>query len=81
MPFDIAVGGQDDPGRVVLFVAPEERVRGTDGGVYGCIIPDEAGVDQTIHVGIYGNNFNSKRLTITSLLWSASFFRLIRLPL
>ena len=60
MPFDITVGGQDDPGYIILSVAPDQKVRGSDSGIYTCFIPDEAGVEQTIHVGIYGNNFNSK---------------------
>ena len=66
IPFNITVGGQDDPGRVILSVAPEQVIRGSDGGIYTCIIPDEAGVEQAIHVGIYENNFNSKWLTMTS---------------
>ena len=60
MPFDITVGGQNDPGHIIVSVAPGQTVRISDGGIYTCIILDEAGAEQIIHVGIYDNTFNSK---------------------
>lgn len=59
-PFDVMVGGQDNPGHLSIAIAPGESLRGLDEGVYACVIPDVTGVQQTIHVGIYLNDFNSK---------------------
>ena len=59
-PFNVLIGGQNNPGYLRIATVPGESLAGLDEGVYACVIPDETGVEQTIHVGIYLNNFNSK---------------------
>ena len=58
--FDVTVGGQNNPGYLRIAIVPGESLGRLDEGVYACVIPDETGVEQTIHVGIYLNDFNGK---------------------
>ena len=54
-PYDVTVGGQNNPGVV------EVSVHGSNGrfpagrwnGIYLCVIPDESGAEQILHLGIY----------------------------
>ena len=47
----VTAGGVTDPGFVSLQLASYTR---SNPGVYTCVIPDENGVLQHLHVGIYG---------------------------
>lgn len=53
-PFLVIVGGEDDPGFVNVSVSPLSDTS-LDGwqGVYSCVIPDERGDEQIIHLGIH----------------------------
>ena len=35
-------------------------------GVYSCIVPDDQGIMQTLHIGIYSNEYSSKHLGVPS---------------
>ena len=78
-PFDVTIGGQNNPGNLEIAIVPGESLGGLDEGVYACVIPDETGVEQTIHVGIYLNNFNSKCMheytpkCINAILYACSY--------
>ena len=52
----ITRGGLTDPGFVLAQI---ESGSGFDQGVYRCVIPDENGVQQILHAGIYQGRFNS----------------------
>ena len=60
-PFDIAVGGVDNPGSLAIRQAIGQILTSAFQGVYTCVIPDESGVNRSIHVGIYSNGFSGKR--------------------
>lgn len=51
----VTIGGVEDPGYISLRLQSSG-----DQGVYSCAIPDENGVQQFLHVGIYYGAFNSK---------------------
>ena len=51
----VTVGDTSDPGFISLQLSWFTR---SNPGVYTCIIPDENGVLQYLHVGIYYGRFN-----------------------
>ena len=53
----VTSGDASDPGFVSLQLS---SFINNNQGVYTCIIPDEYGVQQYLHVGIYYGRFNSK---------------------
>lgn len=52
-PFDVTVGGQDDPGYLDVALSPGLILTFRDQGVYTCHIPDETGMNVSVFVGIY----------------------------
>ena len=56
--FDIAVGGEGNPGVVSVELQGGYSLASTDQGVYTCIIPDEMGKEQYMHVAIYQDGFS-----------------------
>ena len=50
----VTIGGASDPGNIALNL--QSMLIGTQ-GVYKCIIPDENGMEQILHVGIYYGSF------------------------
>lgn len=54
-PFEVSLGGENNPGVVEISVSgPDNRFpAGQWDGVYSCVIPDETGTEQIIHLGIY----------------------------
>lgn len=52
-PFDVVIGGQDNPGYLDIMLHPGRILTLSDQGVYACRIPDEIGVISTLYVGIY----------------------------
>ena len=54
-PFEVAVGGQNNPGAVEISVSGSSGrfPAGQWDGVYSCVIPDETGAEQIIYLGIY----------------------------
>ena len=59
-PFDIIVGGANDPGYLEIRLDAGRSLRFTDQGVYTCLIPDESGASVALHVGIYLPAYTSK---------------------
>ena len=57
-PFDVTVGDGDDPGSLVIQQASGHLLTNSFQGVYTCIMPDENGVQNYLHLGIYKNGFN-----------------------
>ena len=55
--FDVFVGGNSDPGHIVVTLKSGYALHADDVGVYSCIIPDEAGVLQQINIAIYLSTF------------------------
>ena len=60
--FDVSVGGMDNPGNINISLEAGQSLGSSHQGVYACIIPDERGVEHTLHVGIYPPTFSSKFL-------------------
>ena len=60
--FDVSVGGMDNPGNINISLEAGQSLGSSHQGVYACIIPDERGVEHTLHVGIYPPTFSSKSL-------------------
>ena len=61
-PFDVTVGSANDPGHLSIQQASGHFLTASFQGVYTCTIPDEIGVERSLHVGLYLNGFNSKFL-------------------
>ncbi len=55
----VTVGNSRSPGFISLELNSTSFTRNNQ-GVYSCIIPDENGIQQFLHVGIYYGSFNSK---------------------
>ena len=55
----VTVGGPANLGLVSLQLQNSETFATNNQGVYSCIIPDENGVQQYLHFGIYFGRFNS----------------------
>ena len=51
--FEIIVGGVNDPGYLDIILATGRSLTHDDQGVYTCLIPDETGATQELHVGLY----------------------------
>ena len=52
-PFNVIVGGQNDPGYLDISLHSGRIVTINDQGVYACRIPDETGTTSLFFVGIY----------------------------
>lgn len=61
-PFDVVVGDEQDPGSLIVQQQDGHIVTRSFQGIYTCIIQSENGVQTYLHVGIYRNGFNSKKL-------------------
>lgn len=55
----VTVGDSTDPGFVSLGLQNSATLTSSNQGVYRCIIPDENGVQQYLHFGLYHGRFNS----------------------
>ncbi len=60
-PFEVVIGGTNDPG--YLEIVATRALVFAEQGVYTCQIPDETGVTNTLHVGIYLPAYISKPLS------------------
>ena len=55
-PFDVTFGGSSYPGQLLIETTPTNPpITSSHEGVYTCVIPDENGQDQSLHVGLYLN--------------------------
>ena len=59
-PFDVALGSGNDPGYFNISLHPGRFIIFSDQGVYTCLIPDEAGLNRSVFVGIYLAALTSK---------------------
>ena len=55
--FSVVRGGGSFPAYVGLQLRANQPLSISDEGIYTCIIPDENGVQRTLHVGIYRYGF------------------------
>ena len=62
--FDVNHGGDDYPGSISLEVEIGHSLQSNDQGIYTCIIPDENGEQQYLHVGIYRYGFDGESLNV-----------------
>ena len=46
-------GGGNSPAYIGLQLRANQSLLASDEGTYTCIIPDENGIQRTLHVGIY----------------------------
>lgn len=51
--FKIMYGPANDPGYIEISIASEQSLSFSDQGVYTCSIPDYAGEEVLVHVGLY----------------------------
>lgn len=80
-PFDVLQGDESDPGSLIIRQASGHIITNSFQGVYTCILPDENGLQNYLHVGIYQNEFSCKlkllnqifELNITKFPTSISF--------
>lgn len=59
-PYEVTVGGVEDPGSLVVTQRVGHVVSRSFEGVYTCVLEDEAGEQVYWRVGIYRSGFNSK---------------------
>ena len=59
-PFEVQVGDQSSPGSLNIRQASGHSITTSFQGVYTCIIPNERGMEEYLHIGIYSHTFNSK---------------------
>ena len=59
-PFDVELGGVNDPGYVDIALHSGQFITFSDQGIYSCLIPDETGVTRSLLVGIYLPALTSK---------------------
>ena len=59
-PFTVTIGDSTNPGYLSTVVTNGHSLSNVDQGVYSCVLPDESGNEQIIHVGIYLSGFNSE---------------------
>ena len=59
-PFDVLVGGREDPGSLVIQQRSGHLISSSFQGVYRCIIEDEMQQQNYLLVGIYATGFSSK---------------------
>ena len=52
-PFEVTIGGANNPGHVEMSLAAGRLVSSDWIGVYTCTLPDESGATQTMFFGIY----------------------------
>ena len=58
--FDIVIGNASDPGYLSIQLLTGYSLSEADWGIYTCIIPDETGELQYLHLGIYPQHFASE---------------------
>ena len=58
-PFDVIVGGVQDPGSFIVQLRHGHIVSSGFQGVYTCVLPREDGEQVYLRVGILPNGFNS----------------------
>jgi len=59
-PFDVLVGGSNDPGSLIITQRSGHLITRSFQGVYTCIIEDDEQQSKYLQVGLYPNGFNSK---------------------
>jgi len=53
-PYDIVLRDANNPGQLLITTpVTNPSIKAADEGVYTCVIPDETGVSQYLHIGIY----------------------------
>lgn len=53
-PFQVNVGGGDNPGYVSISLTSVENITGgLWQGIYSCVIPDERGMTQILYIGVH----------------------------
>ena len=67
--FTVTIGDSTNPGYLSTVVTDGHALSNVDQGIYSCILPDESGNEQTIHVGIYLSGFNSEYNNACDILW------------
>ena len=58
--FTVVHGGGNFPSYVGLQLRAGQSFSVFDEGVYTCVIPDENGIQQTLHIGLYSHGYYSK---------------------
>ena len=67
--FNVVRGGGNFPSYVGLQLKTGQSFSTSDEGVYTCIIPDETGILQTLHVGLYRYGYYGMlRAGVTSII-------------
>ena len=66
-PFVVTLGGSTNPGYLSTVVANGQSLSNTDQGVYSCILPDESGNQQILHLGIYLSGFSGTFYDLCSI--------------
>ena len=73
-PFDVIVGDIGNPGSLIIRQAQGHSVTATFNGMYTCVLPDENGMENYIHFGLYPQEFmsmwlSSLAITVKRQLW------------
>lgn len=56
--FITTIGGSSDPGYIAIELQSGLSLTAAEEGVYSCVIPDQDGIQQYLHVGIYLSGFS-----------------------
>ena len=59
LPFEVTVGGEQDPGSLLIHQRNGHILTRSFQGIYTCLVPNADGVEQYLSIGIYENGFNS----------------------
>lgn len=62
--FTVVRGGGNFPSYVGLQLKTGRSFSVLDEGVYTCVIPDETGIQQTLHIGLYRYGYYCKYIII-----------------
>ncbi len=53
-PFDVIFGDSNNPGQLLIEMpVTNPPITATHEGMYKCVIPDENGLSEFLHIGIY----------------------------
>ena len=56
--FSVDLRSGDFPSYASLSLLPGEEFSASEDGVYSCVMPDENGVEHTIHIGLYHTGYS-----------------------
>ena len=62
--FEVGFFSGNFPSYTTLQLADGATLSAADQGVYSCVIPDENGVEQTLNIGIYPEDYSSKLFVV-----------------